>query len=57
MSYIEIVEALEQGLNVYWKNEGYIISHAQNGLYMTFIYNGYYSKLQKSEYNDCFIGA
>ena len=56
MSYIEIIEALEQGLNVYWKNAGYKVSYAHNGLHITFLSNDYYSKLQDSEYQDCFIG-
>lgn len=56
MTYIEIIEALDKGLNVYWKNTGYKVSHAHNGLYITFLYNSYYSKLQDSEYQDCFIG-
>ena len=56
MSYIEIIEALQQGLNVYCKNAGYTVSYAHNGLYITFLSNGYYSKLQDSEYQDCFIG-
>ena len=56
MTYIEIVEALGKGLNVYWKNAGYKVSYAHYSLYITFLYNSYYSKLQDSEYQDCFIG-
>ena len=56
MTYDEIVKALEQGKNVHWSNTGYIISHAHNGLHITFERNGYYTKLQESEYADCFIG-
>ena len=57
MNYDEIVKALKQGKNVYWINTGYIISHAHNGLYVTFERNGYYTKLQESEYKDCSIEA
>ena len=53
----EIKQALQQGKKVYWQNEGYKVSHAQNGLHITFKYNGYYSKLQDSEIKDCFIGV
>ena len=56
MDYLEIVEALGKGLNVHWKNAGYKVSYSHNGLYITFLSNGYYSKLQDSEYQDCFIG-
>ena len=56
MTYIEIVEALGKGLNVYWKNAGYKVSYAHYSLYITFLYNSYYSKLQDSEHQDCFIG-
>ena len=56
MSYLEIIEALGKGLNVYWKNTGYRVSHTHDGLYITFERNGYYSKLQESEYQACFIG-
>ena len=53
----EIKQALQQGKNVCWQNEGYKVSHAQNGLHITFKYSGYYSKLQDSEIKDCFIGV
>lgn len=56
MNYDEIVEALDKGLNVYWMSTGYTVSHAHNGLYITFERNSYYLKLQESEYQDCFIG-
>lgn len=57
MNYDEIIKALKQGKNVHWINTDYIISHAHNGLYVTFERNGYYTKLQESEYQDCFIGG
>ena len=56
MSYIEIIEALDKGLNVYWMTIGYKVSYTHNGLYITFERNSYYSKLQESEYQDCFVG-
>lgn len=57
MSYDEIVNALKQGLKVHWINTGYVISYAHNSLYITFERNNYYSKLQDSEYAECFIGG
>lgn len=54
-SVIEIKKLIEDGVNVYWQNEGYIVSNAHDGLHITYKYNGYYSKLQENEYKDCFI--
>lgn len=56
MNYDEIVKALKEGNKVHWKHTGYTVSHAHNGLYITFERNSYYSKLQESEYQDCFVG-
>lgn len=56
MTYQDIIQALKKGLKVYWSNTGYTVSHAHNGLYVTFERNSYYSKLQESEYAACFIG-
>ena len=56
MSYDEIIKALKEGNKVHWSNTGYIISHAHNSLYVTFERNSYYTKLQESEYKDCFVG-
>lgn len=53
----EIKDLIKQGVIVCWKNEGYKVSHAQNGLHITFKRSGYYSKLQEDEYKDCFIGV
>lgn len=57
MSYIEIIEALEQGLNVYWKNTGYKVFLENGQLYSIFKHNGYMCRLHENEYNDCFIGV
>ena len=56
MSYDEIVKALKQGKVVHWSNEGYIVNFECNELHVIFERNGYYTKLQDSEYADCFIG-
>ena len=53
----EIKDLIKQGVIVCWKNKGYKVSHAQNGLHITFKHSGYYSKLQEGEYKDCFIGV
>lgn len=56
MKYDEIIKALKEGNKVHWSNPGYIVSHAHNGLYVIFERNSYYTKLQESEYKDCFVG-
>ena len=57
MAYLEIVEALGKGLNVYWMNTGYKVTLGSLGLlHVTFIANEYMTALQESEYQDCFIG-
>lgn len=53
----EIKELIAQGKKVYWKNEGYVVSDAHNGLHVTFKHSQYYSKLQENEYQDCFVGV
>lgn len=55
MSYNEIMQAIQQGKKVYWYNKGYEVSIAQNALYITYKYNGYFSRLQKTEVKNCFI--
>lgn len=57
MNYDEIVNALKQDKVVHWSNEGYIVNFECNELHVIFERNGYYTKLQDSEYADCFIGA
>ena len=57
MSYLEIIEALKQGKNVFWSNTGYKV-FLQNGvLYEINLINDSMCKLQDSQYNDCFIGT
>ena len=56
MTYQEIIEALQNNV-VHWCNEGYRISFECNELHVFFERNGYYTKLQDSEYAECFIGG
>ena len=56
MSYLEIIEALKQGKNVFWSNTGYKV-FLQNGvLYEINLINDSMCKLQESQYDACFIG-
>lgn len=57
MSYIEIVEALEQGKNVRWSGSAYKVFLDNGVLYEINIYNDSMCKLQESQYNDCYIEA
>ena len=55
MSYNEIIQALENGLKVYWINSAYNVFLDNGKLYEINIYNGSMCGLQESQYNDCFI--
>lgn len=54
----EILTALQAGQVVHWSNTGYVVtidSLDSNNLLVTFKANGYCTRLQASEYEDCFI--
>ena len=56
MTELEIREALVKGLNVYCSNTGYVVSMERDDILMlTFIANLYYTRLQPSEYHQCFV--
>ena len=55
MSYLEIIEALNNGLKVHWINSAYNVFSDNGKLYEINIYNGSMCGLQESQYNDCFI--
>ena len=55
MSYIEIMQALENGLKVYWINSAYRVFLENGKLYEINAYNDSMCKLQESQYKDCFI--
>ena len=55
MSYLEIIEALNNGLKVHWINSAYKVFLDNGKLYEINIYNRYMCSLQESQYNDCFI--
>ena len=56
MSYNEIIQALKDGISVYWKNAAYKVFLQNGKLYVIYTYNGYMTKLNKSEYSECFKG-
>lgn len=55
MSYLEIMQALEQGQKVYWINSAYKVFLENGKLYEIYEYNGSMCGLQESQYKDCFI--
>ena len=55
MSYIEIMQALENGLKVYWINSAYKVFLDYGKLYAICEYNSYMTPLAEDEYEDCFI--
>ena len=58
MNESEIIEAIEKGKNVYWKNADYkVILRGQYSLYTVFKYNESIRALMTLEYKDCFIGV
>ena len=55
MSYIEIMQALENGLKVCWSNSAYKVFLDNGKLYEINTYNESMCGLQESQYKDCFI--
>lgn len=55
MSYLEIMQALENGKKVYWSNSAYKVFLDNGKLYAIYEYDSYMTPLAESEYEDCFI--
>ena len=55
MSYLEIMQALENGFKVYWINSAYRVLLENGKLYEIIVYIESMCKLQESQYKDCFI--
>ena len=55
MGYIEIMQALENGLKVYWINSAYKVFLDNGKLHCIYEYNSYMTALAESEYKYCFI--
>ena len=55
MSYLEIMQALENGFKVCWSNSAYKVFLENGKLYEIYEYNGSMCGLQESHYKDCFI--
>ena len=55
MSYLEIMQALEQGQKVYWINLAYRVLLDNGKLYAIYEDNSYMTPLAEDEYEDCFI--
>ena len=55
MSYLEILQLLENGFEVYWSNSAYKVFLDNGKLYEINIYNESMCGLQESQFKDCFI--
>ena len=55
MTYQDIMQALENGLKVYWINSAYRVFLENGKLYCINEYNSYMTALAEAEYKDCFI--
>ncbi len=55
MSYLEIMQALEQGQKVFWSNSSYKVFLDNGKLYAIYEDNSYMTPLAEDEYIDCFI--
>ena len=55
MSYLEIMQALEQGQKVFWSNSAYKVFLDNGKLYAIYEDNSYMTPLAEDEYKDCFI--
>ena len=55
MSYIEIMQALENGFKVYWINSAHKVLLENGKLYEINVYNESMCGLQELQYKDCFI--
>ena len=55
MSYMESMQALENGLKVFWINSAHRVLLENGKLYCIYEYNSYMTALAEAEYKDCFI--
>ena len=55
MSYLEIMQALENGLKVCWINSAYKVFLENGKLYEINVYNMSMCKMHESQYEDCYI--
>ena len=55
MNIQQIKQAVQDGNDVFWSNEGYRVILQNDGLYTIFKYNASMCGLHESEYKDCFI--
>ena len=51
----QVKQAVQDGKDVFWGNEGYQVILQNDDLYTIFKHNASMCKLQEREYKDCFI--
>lgn len=49
------MQALENGLKVFWSNSAYKVFLDSGKLYAIYEYNSYMTPLAEAEYEDCFV--
>lgn len=54
MTYSDIIQALKDNISVFWSNTAYKVFLQNGELYVIYTYNGYMTKLNESEYTECF---
>lgn len=54
MNYSDITHALKDNVKVFWTNTAYKVFLQNDELYVIYEYNGYMTKLNESEYIECF---
>lgn len=57
MNHNEIMQALENGLKVFWSNSAYKVFLDNGKLYAIYEDNSYMTPLAEDEYEDCFKEA
>lgn len=56
MTYSDIMQALKDNISVFWINPAYKVLLQNGELYVIYEYNNYMTKLNESEYAECFKG-
>ena len=57
MSYLEIMQALENGFKVHWMSSAYKVFLDNGKLHCIYEYNSYMTALAEDEYKGCFKEA
>jgi hypothetical protein len=56
MNYSDITQALKDNVKVFWINPAYKVFLQNGELFVIYVCNDYMTKLNESEYTECFKG-